>query len=104
MKLLFNKSRIWGVVLALILPGRVLSDSTNSFYQSAGTKRMAERLTKIYRESDPLMQPFLNRQRAKIFYSLLEQGRRAPSAGHDVRKLFDLQAQYGLELLNSGQT
>jgi hypothetical protein len=104
MKLLFNRSWVWGVVLVLILPGRVLSDSTNSFYQSAGTKRMAERLTRISRESDPLTQPFLNRQRAKIFYSLLEQERRAPSAGHDVRKLFDLQAQYGLELLNSGQT
>src|SRR5438270_6903001 len=103
-----NRLITLGLILVMILgfvePQRALSQSTNLFYQSPGTKRMAERLARISRESNPLNHPFLNRERAQVFHSLLEKAATEPGQGRSLAKRFDLQAQYSLELLNSGHT
>lgn len=108
-----NRSRLlWRLLLLLALPlGTLLeaADVPNSpapspYYQSAGTRRMAERLRQIADKIDPLHHPFENTRRANIFQTLLDQEILSKETPRNWPKLFDLQAQLSVELLNSGQT
>jgi hypothetical protein len=63
----------------------------------SGTRRMAERLEKIARESDPVENLFLNHQRAELFRSRLATNL-APRAKVDAR------IQMSLEYLFAGET
>src|SRR5690349_5226682 len=89
-----------GLVLMLMAlsPALLLAQSTNAFYQYPGTKRMAERLDKIARQSDPAQEPFLNARRAALFRSML--GR---TDTNNLVRYYDLMTKLTTELLNCGQ-
>jgi len=66
-------------------------------YQSAGTRRMAERLEKIAREADPHKDGFLNDARARLMREELE---------HQTNSVNDVNGhmQWGVELLKAGRS
>jgi hypothetical protein len=86
------------LLLLVFLPGGLRAQTTNSFYQYPGTKRMAALLDKIAREANPAQEPFLNAKRAEMLGSQL-----ARSDANDVAKHFDLMAKFTIELLNCGK-
>jgi hypothetical protein len=72
-------------------------------YQSAGTRKMAERLEKITRELDPMKNPFLNSARAERLQAQLQPLLASPPDGRTVSQRFNVQTKYATELLNSGE-
>src|SRR6266404_5716699 len=77
--------------------------STNQFYQSPGTKRMAERLARLPQESDPLVEQFMNRERAALLGAEIERASRLPQGANSGSKMVELISNYATELLNAGQ-
>ncbi len=65
--------------------------------RESGTRRMAERLARLAQESNPEGNPYLNRQRAKVFQERLKQSAPLPEK-------VDLRVQTALELLRAGDT
>jgi hypothetical protein len=72
-------------------------------YQSAGTRKMGERLERITRELDPMKNPFLNRARAEKLRAQLQPLLRVELNRETVSQRFSLQLQYATELLQSGE-
>lgn len=65
--------------------------------RDAGTERMARRLEEIIKAADPMKNLFMNRERAQVYATRL-------AAATTPLHTLTLQAQWALELLNSGQT
>src|SRR5689334_23457397 len=86
------------VLGALLLAGALQAATPNQFYQYPGTKRMAERLEKIARESNPAHEPYLNAQRAELFRSMISR-----TDTNDLVKYYDLMTKFTVELLNCGK-
>src|SRR5438094_4447630 len=73
-------------------------------YQGAGTKRMAERLEKIARESNPLNNLYLNRERAELFGRQLEQTLALPDSPDKGARVLELASKHATELLLAGSS
>src|SRR5438445_9187128 len=86
------------LLLATALQHALAAQTSNSFYQSTGTKRMAERLEKIARESNPAESPFLNAQRAEMFRSMI-----AHTDTNNLSRYYDLMTMFATQLLNCGK-
>src|SRR5438552_2815574 len=56
--------RFFAIAIAVVL---TTHPAVSGSYQGAGTKRMAARLEKIDRESNPLNNLYMNRDRAELF-------------------------------------
>jgi len=89
--------------LALLAWPAAAADASPKFYQSAGTRKMAERLEKITRELDPMVNPFVNRARAEKLHEQLDLLLAAPPAPDTMQHRFNLQADYSSELVRAGE-
>src|SRR5882724_4389423 len=88
--------------LALLAWPAAAADASPKSYQSAGTRKMAERLEKITRELDPMANPFVNRARAEKLHAQMELLLAAPPAPNMMERRFNLQADYSTELVRAG--
>src|SRR5438552_8224448 len=88
--------------------GMVTALSTHSAvsgsYQGQGTKRMAERLEKIARESNPLNNLYMNRERAELFGRQLEQTLALPDSPDKGARVLELASKHATELLLAGSS
>src|SRR6478736_2491946 len=89
--------------LALAAWPGAAADVAPKFYQSAGTRKMAERLEKITRELDPMVNPFVNRARAEELHEQLDLLLAAPPSPDTMQHRFNLQADYSSELVRAGE-
>src|SRR5437764_9525387 len=89
--------------LALLAWPAAAADAAPKFYQSAGTQKTAERLEKITRELDPMVNPFVNRARAEKLHAQLDLLLAAPPAPDTMQHRFNLQADYSTELVRAGE-
>ena len=71
-------------------------------YLAPSTKRMAERLAKIAKESDPLQNPFLNQRAAAIFEKRLKEA--LDQTNVTPSRWVSLRYRYAHELLHGGQS
>ena len=92
----------WFFALAIV----VLSTqpAISGSYQGAGTKRMAERLEKIDRESNPLNNLYMNRDRAELFGKRLKDALAMPETPDKGAKVLELDSRYATELLLAGSS
>ncbi len=89
----------WLIGFGLILPavGGVSAAQVDSpAYYAPGTRRMAERLEQIAKNTNPAVFPWVNRERAEYFH------RESANPENQTRAL-QLRMQYAHELLWSGQ-
>jgi hypothetical protein len=73
-------------------------------YQSAGTRKMAERLEKITRELDPMQNQFLNNARVQVLKAQLQALTEAAPTQRTITERFNVQLKYAVELLNAGKS
>src|SRR5881394_3235438 len=73
-------------------------------YQGEGTKRMAERLEKIDRDSNPLNNLYMNRDRAELFGKQLKDALAMPDTPDKGTKVLELDSKYATELLLAGRS
>src|ERR1051325_9811930 len=79
------------------------ADPEPRIHQSAGTRKMAERLERITAELDPMKNQFLNRARAAQLRAQLQPLLALPPTSESVTKRFNVQAKYATELLCAGE-
>lgn len=77
---------------------------SSSLYQSAGTRKMAERLEQITRGLDPMQNPFLNAARVEKVRSELQPLLAATPGPDNFKQRFTTQLRYATELLNAGKS
>ncbi len=81
----------------LILP------AYSAVYQSAGTKKMADRLEQITRSLDPMQNPFLNHARVEKMAERLKPLLAAQPTKENFTQRYRTQVEYASELMNAGQ-
>ncbi|MSU34731.1 MAG: VCBS repeat-containing protein [Pedosphaera sp.] len=88
-----------GISLALMVttPRSAAADSSQPFYQSAGTRAMARRLEELALAIDPSKSHFFSIERAAKAGSAINQVQ-------DSKELLNALLRYALELLNPGRT
>ncbi len=89
----------WNLVLCLWLASMI---GVAAAEEDAGTARMAERLSQIRKDGDPLKNPFLNRAAAKLFGEQLQALLRQPR--RSVSQAVSLYFKYAYELLHAGES
>ena len=82
-----------------------LDGKPSGHYQAASTRRMAERMEKIARDTNPLANPYESTERVIFFRERVKQLRESTSSSRsDQIQLMEAQLKLATELLNDGQT
>jgi hypothetical protein len=82
----------------------VAADAPGPAYQSAGTRKMAERIEKVTRDLNPMENPFLSKARAQRLQAQFQALTNAPRAARTTTAQFNAQLKYPIELLNAGKS
>jgi hypothetical protein len=73
-------------------------------YQGPGTRKMAERLEQIARESRATNNIFMNLERAELLRAQLDRALASPDSPDKAARVLTLQSRYATELLLAGKT
>src|SRR6185503_733746 len=72
-------------------------------YQSAGTRKMSERLEQITRSLDPMLNPFLNQARVEKVEAQLKPLLAVEPTKDNFVQRYRTQVEYATELMNAGK-
>jgi hypothetical protein len=95
--------RLAALLVLFATPTALAADTAAPAYQSPGTRKMAERLEQITRQTDPMKNPFFNHARAEKLHAELLPLLTVPPDSESVTRRFNLQMKYATELLNEGE-
>lgn len=91
------------IIAVLILLLGALGVAQGAVYQSAGTRKMAERLEQITRGLDPMQNQFLNGARVEKLREQLKPLLAATPTKETFVQRYALHMQYAAELINAGE-
>ena len=87
----------WILIYFLIFPAGAAP------YQSAGTRKMSERLEQITRSLDPMLNPFLNQARVEKVEAQLKPLLAVEPTKDNFVQRYRTQVEYATELMNAGK-